>query len=95
MQEAIARLSFELNKSPEDIKNLYKNYWAYIKQHIEDLPLKEDLSEEEFENLKVNFNIASLGKFACPYSNYIKIKRQDNYRRKINNDKHKEDKTDS
>ena len=93
MKETIARLSFRLNKDPKTIEKIYNYYWQYIKEHIEELPLKKDLTEEEFKSLKVNFNIVRLGKLACTYLSYKKLKNKDNYRRKLY-DKSKEGKAD-
>ena len=41
-----------------------------IKTTIEALPLKEDLTEEEFSKLRTNFNIPSLGKLSCTLNKY-------------------------
>lgn len=79
MQETIDRLSRELHLPPEVIKRTYKAYWYYIKHSIESLPLKEKLSEEEFNKIKANFNIPNLGKLACPYKRYIGIHKQMKY----------------
>lgn len=66
---------------PERVVELaYRSYWKFIKKTIEELPLKEDLSEEEFAKLKTNFNIPSLGKLSCNYDRYCKIKKTLLYR---------------
>jgi hypothetical protein len=33
-------------------------------------PLKENLCEEDFKKLRLNFNIPSLGKLICTYDRY-------------------------
>ena len=56
--------------SKEDIDKIYKYYWLYIRTCIEDLPLKKDLSKEDFSKLRTNFNIPSIGKLTCSYDKY-------------------------
>lgn len=59
-----------LGISPNVIEKVYKAYWLYIKTTIEELPLKEELTEEEFLKLKTNFNVPSLGKLSCTLDKY-------------------------
>ena len=74
MQEVINNLSKELNLSKEVIKQVYKSYWVFIKTHISNLPLKEELTEEQFNKLRTNFNLPYLGKLYCNYNRWAKIK---------------------
>lgn len=84
MQNSLNKLSKELNLPIETIEKIYKSYWKFIKYTIEELPLKEDLSEEEFFKLKSSFNITNLGKLHCSYSKY-KTKKNVKYKKdKIN-----------
>jgi hypothetical protein len=48
----INKVAKELDLDPTLIRKVYKNYWLCIREHIKPLPLKEDLSEEEFNSLK-------------------------------------------
>ena len=74
MQETISRLSRELGLSEETIVKTYKAYWQFVRQTITSLPLKENLTEEEFNKLQTNFNIPNLGKLACTYSRWLGVK---------------------
>jgi hypothetical protein len=74
----INKVAKELNLDPTLIRKVYKNYWLCIREHIKPLPLKEDLSEEEFNSLITNFNIPSLGKLHCTYDKYKNIKKSYN-----------------
>ena len=48
LKDIIKQVSQE-NNLPEEVVTLaYKSYWKFIKDTIQELPLKEDLSEEEF-----------------------------------------------
>lgn len=84
MEKEIKRLSEELSIPKEVVKAAYKGYWKFIKEKIEALPLKENLSEAEFSSYRTNFSLIGLGKLYCTYPDYLKIKRQ--------YDKHKKDK---
>ena len=75
----------------EIVDKYYKVYWEFIKKKIEELPLKEPLTEQEFSKLRKSFNIKGIGKLYCTYDTWkgtnkgLKIKYE-----KINN---KESKT--
>lgn len=77
-----------MNLPVEVVETAYKSYWKFIKKTIQELPLKEDLSEEEFLKLRTNFNIVSLGKLSCNYDRYKNVKLKEKY--KNGNDKNKE-----
>ena len=74
MNNIYKKVADELNLPEELIKNTYKAYWRFIRDSIESLPLKENLSEEDFSKLKTNFNIPSLGKLSCPYDRMQGVK---------------------
>jgi hypothetical protein len=81
----------EMNIPVEVVELAYKSYWKFIRKTIQELPLKEDLSEEEFAKLKTNFNIVSLGKLSCTYDRYRRVKLREKY--KNENVKNKENQT--
>lgn len=95
MQKIINQLSEELSLPKEVIEKAYKAYWLFIKETIEKLPLKEDLSEEEFNKLKTNFNLPYLGKLSCTYSRWLGVREAAKIRLdKAYENKHKKGKTD-
>ena len=63
----ISKVSEELGLSRELVENTYKAYWNFIRDTIEKLPLKTELTQLEYENLRPNINITSLGKLTCTY----------------------------
>lgn len=73
----------ELGLPKQVVKKAYSSFWKFIRTTIGELPLKEDLSEEEFDKLKTNFNIPSLGKLNCTYDRLIGIKERYKYINKI------------
>lgn len=84
-QEILKKVSEELNLPLEVVKEAYESYWLFIRQSITDLPLKEDLSEEDFSKLRSNFNIPSLGKLACTYTRMKGVKERFKYINRIRN----------
>lgn len=92
-QDAIDHVANKLELPREVVKEAYESYWKYIRCTISELPLKNDLSEEEFNKLRTNFNVPSLGKLSCTYPRYKAIKDRYKYINKIKNDyNNKEDK---
>lgn len=85
-QEAIEEVSKELDLPQEVVKKAYESFWGFIKNHIKELPLKEDLSEEEFNQLRCNFNIPSIGKLACTYERFKAIKEKFKHIYELRND---------
>jgi hypothetical protein len=84
--EAIKQVSIELGLPPQVVKEAYESYWTFIRNNIKALPLKEDLSREEFDKLRTNFNVPSLGKLSCTYDRFIGIKKRLKYLNKLKDD---------
>lgn len=80
MKELYKQVAEEMNLPIEVVETAYKSYWKFIRSKIQELPLKEDLSEEEFKQLKTNFNIVSLGKLSCTYDRYLRVKEKEKYK---------------
>lgn len=91
MEETLNKLSKELKIPVDEILTTYKAYWKFIRTKIEELPLKENLNEEQFNKLKTNFNIPKIGKLHCTYPKYKTTKL---INKKIEDAKHKKSKID-
>lgn len=70
VDDKIKEVSVTLNIPFEVAKKAYYSVWEFIKGKMASLPLKEEISEEEFKQLKTSFNIPSIGKLACTYDRY-------------------------
>lgn len=81
--DIISAVSKELNIPKEVVDLAYKSYWMFIKQTIQNLPLKEDINEEEFSKLRTHFNIPSLGKMVCTFDRMMGVKKRFNYIKKL------------
>ena len=81
--DIINKVSKELDLPEELIEKVYKAYWNFIRATIEELPLKTELTQLEYRNLRTNINIPSLGKLNCTYNRYIGIRSRFNIINKI------------
>lgn len=77
--ESIIFVADKLKLPVEVVKKAYESYWLFIRETISELPLKEDLNEEEFNSLRTNFNIPSIGKLSCTYDRYKAVKGKQKY----------------
>lgn len=75
-EDSIKQVAKDLCLPVKVVDKTYKAFWRFIRDTINELPLKTDLTEEEFNKLRTNFNIPSLGKLNCTYNKiqYIKDK---------------------
>ncbi len=74
MQEKINDIARELSLPPQVVSRTYKAYWLFIRKTIEALPLKDNLTEEQFNKLRTNFNLPCLGKLSCNYKRWQGVK---------------------
>lgn len=81
-EEIISKVSGELGISKTRVDKIYKSYWRAVREHITSLPLKENLTDEEFLKLQPNVNIPSLGKLYVTLDRYTRLN-------KIYNENHK------
>lgn len=81
-EQIIESVANELQLPVDLVRKTYKAYWQFVRDTIQQLPLKEDISEEEFKKIKTNFNIPSLGKLYCTRDRYLRVKKRFEY---INN----------
>lgn len=72
----ISKVSEELDLPGELVENAYKAYWNYIRATIEELPLKTELTQLEYGNLRTNINIPSLGKLYVTWNRLIGCKKR-------------------
>lgn len=81
--DAVNQLSKELNLPSRVVDKAFRSYWIFIRDTIQGLPLKEDMSEEQFNKLRTNFNIPSLGKLSCTYDRVKRAKERYNFIRNL------------
>ena len=81
--DIIGKVSQEMGLPPEVVDTAYKSYWKFIKQTIQSLPLKDNISEEDFTKLRTNFNIPSLGKLTCTFDRMVGVKKRFKYIKRL------------
>ena len=92
---AISVASHKLGLPSEIVGKVYRAYWLALKQVVQALPLKEDLTDEDFSKLRTSFNIPSLGKLYSSYDRVQGVKKRFKYLQQIkDNAKNKETETD-
>lgn len=58
------------------VDKTYRGYWKAVREHITSLPLKKDLTDEEFMELQPNVNIPSLGKLYITLDRYQRVQKR-------------------
>lgn len=82
-QSIVSIVSKELSIPEEVVDLAYKSSFEFIRAKISSLPLKDNLSEEDFLKLRCNFNLPSLGKLSCTYDRYLGMKERVKYLNKL------------
>lgn len=75
LKEELQRLSFKHNVPIDVIYFIYKTPYEFIKNTIDNFDKFGDITEEDFNNLRVSFNIPSIGKL---YTNWDIINKKRN-----------------
>ena len=73
-EQIVSEVAESTGLSQKMVDRIYKSYWRAVRDHITSLPLKTDLTDEEFQKLKVNVNVPSLGKFYVSLNKYRFLK---------------------
>ena len=86
-QKIIKEMSIEHGLPQEVVTVAYRSYWEFIKKEAQALQLKGDITEEEFNKLRPNFNIPSIGKLFITWDKLINTKKRRIYLQKIKKEK--------
>ena len=78
-EQILQNVADNLNLPVSLVRKTYKAYWQFVRDTIQELPLKDDLNEEQFKSIKTNFNIPSLGKLYCNRERYLRVKQRFEY----------------
>lgn len=85
MQEIYQKVSKDMGLPTTIIEKGYKAFWKAAREHITSLPLKEDLTDEEFMRLQPNVNIPSIGKLHVTLDRYKRMKKMNEIRKELIN----------
>lgn len=75
-QEIINQVAKEFNIPPREVYKIWTAYWRFIKDSIQQLPLKENITEEDFNKLQTSINLSSIGHLTCSYRRMVNIKKK-------------------
>lgn len=74
---------------PQEVVTVaYRSYWEFIKIKAQELQLKDDITEEEFSQLRPNFNIPSIGKLYITWDKLVNVKKRRIYLQKLKEEKY-------
>lgn len=90
-EEIVAKVSESMGLPVYLVDKAYKSYWKVVREHVSSLPLKEDLTDEEFMKLQPNVNIPSIGKLYITLKRYQRMKKKHKLIQEIHNAAHQED----
>lgn len=68
LQDAILETSKKLDIPDDVVEIAYREYWNWVKNTLESIPVNEEMSEDEFKQMQTSINIPSLGKFYAKHS---------------------------
>lgn len=89
LDEMIAKVAMDNGMSKALVGKIYRGYWRAVREHISSLPLKDDLTDDEFKAIRPNVNIPSIGKLYVTLDRYKSMKRLHNeYLKKKSNATH-------
>ena len=75
LDKIIAKVSQQTGLPKRTVDRTYRAYWKAIREHVTSLPLKKDLTDEEFMKLQPNINIPSIGKLYVTLDRYQRMKK--------------------
>lgn len=87
-QEIVAKVAKDLHLPDILVDRTYKAYWKVIRAYIISLPLKAELTDEEFKKLRPNINIPSIGKLYVTLERYHNVKTMFNIKKERENAAH-------
>ena len=70
IQDQIDIVATEMGLPKEVVTVAYRSHWEFIRDTLKEYPKYYDITEEQFNNLRVSFNIPSIGKL---YTTWDKI----------------------
>ena len=92
-KEIIGKVAEDTGLSKHIVDRTWRAYWRVIREHITALPLKKDLTDDEFLQLQPNVNIPSIGKLNVSLDRYKGMKKRYKILKELQqrNAAHKED----
>lgn len=86
-EQVVTEISESLGLPKRIVDRAYRSYWRAVREHISSLPLKDDLTDEQFSQLQPNVNIPSIGKLYVTFDKYKWIKEKFKQIKQLREDK--------
>lgn len=87
--EIVAKVAEDNGLPKRLVDRTYRAYWKSIREYIASLSLKDDLTDDEFNAIRPNINIPSIGKLYVTLDRYKSMKKlHKEYLKKKNNAAH-------
>lgn len=80
-KDIIIEVSKELNLPIDLVDKTYKSYWRVIRDYIQSIPLKDIKTEEDFNKLRTNINVVSLGKLYTSWNKIVGLNKKYSYKK--------------
>lgn len=90
MNNIYKEVAKDLGVNEDVVKDVFVTTWNFIKEKIGDLPLTEEISEDDFNKMKTAFVLPGLGMLGCNYKFYRKTRNK--FLNEHKNDKDKRNK---
>ena len=87
LQGIIRDIADKHDLTEQQVEDIHNSWGLFIRRTTADLDFNNIQSEEEFEELKVNFNIPYIGKLHTSYKVLEYQRNQSKIRRKLNESK--------
>ena len=76
IRKLIHSLGLEFNLQDDIVQKIVQAPFKFTRETISNLDVSDNMTEEEFDNLKTNFIYMHIGKLYTNFSIYEKIKKQ-------------------
>lgn len=71
----IHSIGLKYNLQDEVIRKIIASPYKFAKEKIKSLEINDDITEEEYNKLKTNFNFPSIGKLYSSFEVFVKYKK--------------------
>lgn len=73
------KIAINNNISPQVVKNIYESMFRFIQNRVREVDNLDTKTEEEFKELRLNFNVPLLGKFYINHASIQRLKNKKQY----------------
>lgn len=91
LKRIIKLVSLETQISESTVEVAYRLYWKFIQESLEQIPVKEIKTQEEFDTYNTSINLPSLGKIFITFDKIEKQRRRYTYVQKLFNKENKKE----